>query len=264
VTRIPAGKVALHVREQGSAAPVLLVHGFPLKHTMWDAQFEALASKYRLIAPDLRGFGASQVTKGTVSMEELADDLAALLDTLNVSEPITFCGLSMGGYVGWEFFRKYRDRVRSLVMCDTRAACDTADAADARRQLATDVLATGPSLLVESLLPRLVSPVTLEKRPQIVEALRSIILSAPPEGIAAALNGMANRRDARDLLDKIDVPTLLVVGRDDALSPVDEMREMADSIATSTLVVVDDAGHLSPMERADVVNAALADFLPLV
>ncbi len=262
-TRIPAGKVALHVREEGSGTPVLLVHAFPLNHEMWNDQFDALASKYRLIAPDLRGFGHSQVIEGTATMKEMADDLAALLDSLNVSQPVTLCGLSMGGYVIWEFLRAYRQRVRSLILCDTRATADTGSVAEQRLELASEVLAAGSELLVERLGPKLISSATREKRPEVVERVNEMIRSAPPQGVAAALRGMAERRDSSDLLEQIDVPTLLVVGRDDELTPPDEMRSMADSIATARFEIIDEAGHLPAMEQSDAFNALLADFLPL-
>jgi len=261
--RIPAGKLSFHVREEGTGTPLLFVHGFPLDHTMWNAQISTLSAKYRVIAPDLPGFGNSQVVDGTLTMAEMADGLADLLDALNISQKVTFCGLSMGGYVAWDFFRRHRQRVRSLILCDTRAAPDTTDAAQARRTLAEEVLSTGSEMLVERMLPRLVSQSTIDGRPDVVDSLKQMISSASPQGVAAALRGMAERADSRPLLDEIDVPALLICGRDDELSPPEEMRGMAESIATSRFTVIQDAGHMAPMEQSDEVNAVIAEFLPL-
>ena len=113
--------IRLATVDQGRGPPVLLIHGFPLDHSMWDGQIETISSRYRVLAPDLRGFGQSGVTDASVSMEQHADDLAALMDALGIADPIVLCGLSMGGYIAFEFWRKYSPRLRALVLCDTRS-----------------------------------------------------------------------------------------------------------------------------------------------
>ena len=253
--------VELATVDSGAGVPVVLVHGFPLDHTMWDAQREALSRVYRVIAPDLRGFGRSGVTEGTVTMEQFADDLAALLDGLGVDEPVVLCGLSMGGYVAWQFWRKYAPRVRALVLCDTRAAADTPEAARGRLETADRVLREGPAPLVEAMIPKLLPESSRKKNPHVADSLRRVILAADPRGIAAAARGMAERPDVTALLGQIRCPTLVLVGRLDRISTPDQMRAIADAIADARFVPIAEAGHVSPMENPDAVSAAMLEFL---
>lgn len=244
------------------AAPVLLfVHGFPLTHAMWREQVEAFRATYRVLVPDLRGFGQSEVTPGTVGMDRFAADLDCLLDALGINEPIVLCGLSMGGYIAFQFVQKYAARLRGLVLCDTRAAADTPDARKGRAQLAADVLANGPAPAADAMLPRLCGPKTLGERPGILPFLKEMILANSPAGIAAALGGMAARPDMRPLLPTIAVPTLVLVGADDVISPPAEMRELAAAIPDAEFAIVPSAGHMAPLEDPAAANAALARFL---
>jgi len=247
--------------DEGTGLPVVLVHGFPLDHAMWDAQVEALKGEHRVIVPDLRGFGRSGVTEGTVTMEQFADDVAGLLDALGIQKRVLVAGLSMGGYVVFQFFRRHRGRVRGLVLCDTRAGADTPEAAAARRETAGQVLREGPGSLVENMPARLFAGATLRDRPELDESLRRVIAGTDPRGIAAASRGMAERPDDTPLLPEIDCPTLVVVGGEDAISPPEEMGRIAAAIPGARLVEVPDAGHMSPMENPAAVNAALREFL---
>ena len=256
-----AGGIELATVDQGSGLPLVLVHGFPLDHTMWNAQVEALSSHYRVIAPDLRGFGQSGVTPGKVTMEQFADDLAALLDCLGVDEPVVFCGLSMGGYVAWQFWRRHRSRVRGLILCDTRAVADTAEQAAGRLTMADRAVREGPAPLVEGMMPKLFARGTVEADPDLVESLRQVMLRSDPEGIAAAGRGMAERPAATATLSRIDCPTLVIVGQFDAISTVEEMRSIAAAIPGAGFVEIAGSGHMSPMERPAEVNAAIAGFL---
>jgi 3-oxoadipate enol-lactonase len=261
---VRAGAVELLALERGAGMPVVLVHGFPLDHSMWDAQIAALGARFRTIAVDLRGFGSSQVVAGTSTMEQMADDVAAMLDALGVDEPVVFCGLSMGGYVVFEFWRKHRDRLRALVLCDTRAAADTPEAARGRTELVERVLSEGTVPLADAMLPKLFAPTTLARQPNPATIERQTILAQRPEGVAAALRGMAARRDFRDQLASIDLPTLVIVGEHDAISTVDEMRSIAQAIAGAEFVIVPDAGHMSPLENPDGFNEAIEQFLTRV
>jgi pimeloyl-ACP methyl ester carboxylesterase len=259
--RVSIGDMELAVVDRGQGVPLLLVHGFPLDHSMWSGQIEGLSDSCRVIAPDLRGFGQSDVTDGTVTMAQLADDLAALLDGLDVNEPVIFCGLSMGGYVGWEFFIRHRDRLRGLVLCDTRAICDTPEGAQGRRDGAAKVLAEGPQVLVDGMIPKLFGRATVANRPELVEQTRQVMMNTPPQGVAAAARGMAQRIDATSLLPKIDCPTLVVVGEEDAISTVDEMRGFAAAIANAQIVEIAGVGHMSPLEDPAAVNKAIREFV---
>jgi 3-oxoadipate enol-lactonase len=245
----------------GSGPLVVLVHGFPFDHSMWNAQIEALAADHRVIAPDLRGFGQSEPFGETVGMEQFADDLAALLDVISISKPIVLCGLSMGGYIAFQFWRKYADRLRGLILCDTRAICDTPEMAAGRREMAERVLREGPAPLVDGMIPKLFAPSTLEHRPEVVASLRKIMMSHHPTGIAAALRGMAERPDSNPLLPEIRCPTLVIAGQFDAISTPDEMRGIAAAIPKTRFVEIAGCGHMAPLECPAKVNAAMKDFL---
>jgi pimeloyl-ACP methyl ester carboxylesterase len=228
---------------------------------MWKFQLGPLAAHSRVIAPDLRGFGASQVVGPMATMEQIADDLAGLLIGLDVAEPIVLCGLSMGGYVAFQFLRKYRSRLRGLILADTRSLADTPQAAAGRLKLAAHVLEAGTGYAADAMLPRAFAPATFRDNPAITEFARQMVLGQSREGVAAALHGLAARPDVTDLLATIDLPTLVIVGEDDAISPADEMRAMAAAIVNSELAVIPSAGHLPPLENPQAFNAAVERFL---
>jgi pimeloyl-ACP methyl ester carboxylesterase len=256
--------IDLHVIDRGRGPVLLFVHGFPLDHSMWQAQLDEFSKTHRVIAPDLRGFGRSAVTAGTVRMEMFAGDLSALLDKLRIDEPIVYCGLSMGGYIGWEFVRRHTSRVGALVLCDTRSASDTPAAAAARLQLAATVLEKGSAAAVATMLPKLLAQRTRENRPEIAESLKAVIAATHPEAIAAALRGMAERPDSTPMLSGIRQPALVIVGREDALTPVKEMRALAERMPAARFVEIADAGHMAPLENPEAVNAAIREFLAAV
>jgi 3-oxoadipate enol-lactonase len=245
----------------GGGDPLLLVHGFPLDHSMWQGQIEEFSRRRRVIAPDLRGFGGSQATEGVVTMEQMADDLAALLDFLEIREPVVFCGLSMGGYIALEFRRKHADRLKALILCDTRAAADKPEVAANRLAMAGRVLREGPKPLVDSMLPKVFSPKTVIDRPRVVEEMERVMLRTDARGIAAAARGMAQRRDFTAELKNIRCPTLVLVGADDALSPPTEMQALAAAIPLAQSYIVPAAGHLAPYEQPHAANAAIAAFI---
>ncbi len=247
--------------DQGSGTPVVLVHGFPLDHAMWNAQIDALSENHRVIVPDLRGFGRSGASDGTVTMQQFADDLAALLDGLEVDRPVVVCGLSMGGYVALQFWQKYRSRLRGLILCDTRAVSDTPEMAAARLEMAERVLREGPAPLVEGMVPKLFAQTTAQEQPEMVDSLRRVMMDSNPKGIAAAARGMAQRPEMVSRLAEIDCPTLVIVGEQDAISTPDEMRTIARAIPNARFVEIAGCGHMSPMERPAEVSAAMLEFL---
>lgn len=251
----------LNVVERGQGAPLMLVHGYPLDHSMWQGQLAALSAACRVIAPDLRGLGASDVAPGTATMEQLADDLAKLLDAMQINEPVFFCGLSMGGYVAWQFALRHRARLSKLILCDTRAIADSPEAAAGRRKTAEKVLAEGAAIAADAIVPKLFAPATYRQQPQIVEATRQVILRTKPEGIAAALRGMAERPDVTAKLPQLDVPALVLCGQHDGISPPDEMRQIAAKLPNARFLEIADAGHMAPLEQPEAVNAAIREFL---
>jgi pimeloyl-ACP methyl ester carboxylesterase len=227
---------------------------------MWDAQVEALSPRFRVIVPDQRGFGESPAPPGPLSMDRLADDVAALLDHLRLRR-IVVCGLSMGGYVAFAFARRHADRLQGIAFCDTKAAADTPEARKGRADMIELVAAKGMAPVAERMLPRLLAPATLQRRPEVADRVRRMILRAPPDSVRGVLQGMADRPDSTPLLPVLRCPALFVVGAQDVLSPPEEAGGMCARVPNGRLVVVPDAGHLAPVESPAVVNAALSEFL---
>lgn len=257
--------IELAYADEGAGATVLLVHGFPLDRAMWDDQVESLARDFRVLAPDLRGFGDSGIgpddAEAGVAMTTYSDDLAALLDAAGVDEPVVLAGFSMGGYVGWQFALNYADRLRALVACDTRAIADTPEAAANRQAMASEVLAAGNSAAAEAMAPKLLAPRTLKFGGETVARLMTMIRRATPAGVAAAQRGMAARPDVRDRLSEIACPALVVVGEEDAISSPEEMAEIAAALPDANYATIPAAGHMSPMENPADFNAVVRQFL---
>lgn len=258
---IEVSGVRYRVMDQGVGPAILFVHGFPLDHTMWSAQVEEFSKTYRVIAPDLRGFGGTDGALYAVSMEQFADDLADLLSALQVERPITFCGLSMGGYIGWQFALRHPTWLGRLIQCDTRAAADSTEAAANRLKMADIVLKEGPEPVAWAMMPKLFDPSTPQRQPALVDRVRQMVMQTSPIAIAAAHRGMAVRPDVTSQLAHFRVPTLVIVGEHDLISPAAEMKGIADSLPNARFVSVVNAGHLSPMENPTVVNAAIREFL---
>jgi pimeloyl-ACP methyl ester carboxylesterase len=255
-------RTSLHFVEAGRGSPLLLVHGFPLDHSMWTGQIEPLSRQCRVIAPDLPGFGKSAGNSDGVStMGQFADDLAQLLDELGIDEPITFCGLSMGGYIAWQFWKRHADRLSRLILCDTRAAADTEEMARGRRLAAGRVLDEGLTEFIDAMVPKLFAEETVRDNPAIVEATLQVMRTTAPKSVAAALRGMAEREDMSSELSKIEVPALVICGEHDAISHSDEMRTIAAAMPNANFFEVAGAGHMSPLEQPDRVNAAIIEFL---
>jgi pimeloyl-ACP methyl ester carboxylesterase len=249
--------VRIHYRDAGSGVPVLLLHAFPLSGKMFDAQVAALADRARFIVPDHRGFGRSSTGEGPATMERLAEDGLALLDHLAIGSAVVG-GVSMGGYAAMALLRQDPGRVRGLVLADTQASADDAAARTARAQLAQAVLARGMEVLVEGQLPRLLAP----SAPDAVRArVASLIRENTPAGAAAALAGMAERVDSRDILARFGGPALVVVGAEDGITPLPRARAMADLIPGAELAEIPGAGHLASLEAPDAFNALLEAFL---
>jgi pimeloyl-ACP methyl ester carboxylesterase len=258
----------IHYADRGSGRPLVLVHGFPLDHTMWTGLIDALAGPaVRILAPDLRGFGRSplgSIPGDKVTMDDFARDLAAWLEGLEIREPIILCGLSMGGYIAFQFWRHFAACLRGLILCDTKATADTPEGAAGRHAMAERVLREGTAPLVETMLPKLLAEDTMRERPELVERLRSMIAAGNPQGIAAAARGMAERPDMTAVLGEIGSATLVVVGRHDAISPPAEMRGLAAAIPGAKLAEIPAAGHLAPMENPAAVAAAVREFLATI
>jgi len=256
----------MHYEDQGQGPAVLFVHGFPLDHTLWTHQIEALSDAYRVIAVDLRGHGQSEATPGPYSMATLADDLHGLLQALEV-ERATLAALSMGGYVLMAFWRAYPQSVRALVLTDTRAGADTPEGRQKRKETVEQVRAEGTEDVIEGMLPRLLSRTTMRDKPEVVAHTREMMARASVEGVIGALQGMAARPDSTPTLKTVSVPTLIVVGEQDVITPPDTAQAMQDAILTGgrttqvKLVQVPDVGHMVPIEAPETYNQLLRGFL---
>lgn len=250
--------VKFFYQDKGEGTPILFIHGFPLNHQMWRPQIDELSSLARVIAPDLRGYGDSQSTPGAYTMESLADDCANLLDAIGITSPVIVAGLSMGGYISLAFYRKYRERVASLVLASTRAGADSDQARESRDRMAELANRAGPGAIAEAMLPKLMAPQNYHRRPGLVRDLKSIMESSSTDGVVGALQGMKTRPDSTPLLPQIQVPTLVIHGEDDQIIPPAEAALMADSIPGSRLHIVPDAGHMPTLEQPETFNQLLS------
>jgi pimeloyl-ACP methyl ester carboxylesterase len=244
----------------GQGPAVLLLHAFPLSRLMWRPQLEALQDRYRVVAPDLRGFGASSGFVGPPSVETMADDAARLLDELKVDQAVVG-GLSMGGYVALAFARRHAGRLRGLILADTRAEPDDEAGRANRDRLIAEASGSTGAVFIESMLPKLVGATTLGQRPEVVAEVRHIAAGQVAAGIVGALKALRDRPDARGGLAAIAVPTLVIVGSEDVLTPPAVARELAGRIGGARLEEIDGAGHLSNLEQPQRFNAAVRAFL---
>jgi len=262
VVRHEVGAVTLSVDIRGDGPALLLVHGFPLDRSLWMHQVATL-SGWRRIAPDLRGLGEADAPEGGYSMAVYADDLARLLDKLRVAKAVV-AGLSMGGYVAFEMLRRHRDRVAGLILCDTKAEPDTADGRKARDEMAALAREKGAAAVAERMVPKLLGRTTRQTQPQLVQQVTDMIARAPVSGIVGALEAMRDRPDSTPLLPTITVPTLIVVGQEDDLTPPANARTMVDAIPHAALTTIAGAGHASPLEAPTAVSRVMAEFLEAV
>jgi pimeloyl-ACP methyl ester carboxylesterase len=247
--------------DAGQGAAVVLLHAFPLERGMWRPQSAALPGGCRLLTPDLRGFGGSGGWTGPPSVEQMADDVAGLLDALAVREPVVLGGLSMGGYVALAFARRHPQRLRGLILADTRAEADN-DEARANRDRLIAFAETHPARdVLEQMLPRLVSDGTRQHRSEVIEEVRRLASAQSPAGISGALRAMRDRPDSRPFLGRIRVPTLVLVGSEDVLTPPTMAQTLVEGIAGARLATLPGAGHLSNLEQPAAFNAALGEFV---
>jgi 3-oxoadipate enol-lactonase len=244
----------------GDGPPVLLLHPFPANHEFWMPVAEALSTRYRVILPDLRGHGESEVGQGPATMEKHAADIARVLDDADVGR-VPIIGVSIGGYAMFEFWRKHRGRVAALGLFNTKAPADNAEARAARLQAANDVLERGTEAFFESMIPKLLGKTTREMRPDLVAGAMRMLRKMSPDDIAQVQRGMAARPDSVETLKTINVPTLFVTGEDDLLTGVNEATLMQQQIAGSQMRVIPKAGHYSPWEQSEEAAKLLRQFL---
>ncbi len=258
--RIAVRGIEMVVDDVGRGEPVVLVHGFPLGRALWDPLVADLRDSCRVVTYDLRHHGETGGADVATSMEDFADDLLGVIDSLDLPRAVVG-GLSMGGYAILQAVRKAPARFRALLLFDTRATPDTEEARKGRFETAARVRRDGPDAFVAAFVEKLVSPSTWTGKPQVVEAVRSMAARSTAAGIARTLEALADRPSYVEVLPAIDVPTLVVVGEDDGITPPAMAELIASGVRGSKLVTVPQAGHVSPIERPDVVGPAVRGFL---
>lgn len=244
----------------GDGPPVVLLHPFPANHEFWLPVADALATRYRVILPDLRGHGDSDVGEGPATMEKHAADIACVMDDADVGRA-PLVGVSIGGYILFEFWRKLRGRVAALGLCNTKAPADSPAARAVRLQAANDVVDRGTELFFEGMVQKVMAKTTREMRPDLVEGALRMMRKMSPEDVAQVQRGMAARPDSVETLKTINVPTLVITGDEDAMTGVNEAELLRQYIAGSEMRVIPRAGHYSPWEQSEAASKLLRQFL---
>jgi 3-oxoadipate enol-lactonase len=247
----------------GIGPPVVLLHPFPANHELWKPAAQALVSHYRVILPDLRGHGDSGVGEGPATMEKHAADIARVLDHEEIPRA-PFVGVSIGGYVLFEFWRKYRERAETLVLCNTKAQADTPEGRAGRLQAAAEVMDRGTEPFFESMLFKLLGKTTCNTRPDLVEGALRMMRKMSPQDVAMVQRGMAERQDSVETLKTINVPAMLITGDEDVFTGPAEAELMRQNTPGSQMKVIPRAGHYSPWEQPEEVGKILRQFLDAV
>jgi 3-oxoadipate enol-lactonase len=251
--------ITLAYSDRGTGLPLVFLHAFPLNRTMWAQQEDALASEFRIITVDLRGHGESDAPLWRYTLDQSADDVHALLNHLAIQQAL-FVGLSMGGYILFAFYRKYAARVKGMILADTRAQADTEEGKQGRFQMAQTAYNKGPSTIADIMIPKLLSPTTIQARPEIVQNVRRMIEGNQISGIAGDLMAMAERPDSIPLLSHITCPTQIIVGELDQATPPSDARLMADHIPNARLAIISGAAHLANIEQPEAFNQIVGAF----
>jgi pimeloyl-ACP methyl ester carboxylesterase len=251
-------------QESGSGKPVILLHAFPLSRKMWQPQIEALnAAGFHVILPDLRGFGENHNFADINSMEDSAKDVCELMDNLKIERAI-IGGLSMGGYVTFNFYRLFPEKFAGLLLFDTSSLADTEEKRESRFDLIDEIEKSGSQALINGMLPNLICDWTKENNPALVEKLKTMFAETNPQAAIAALRGMAERKDHSDILKNINVPTLLIFGEHDKVTNLEIAEKMKAEIPDAALTTIKNAGHYSNLEQPEAFNDALVSFVKLV
>ncbi|OGW49744.1 MAG: hypothetical protein A2V62_04345 [Nitrospirae bacterium RBG_19FT_COMBO_58_9] len=251
--------ITMAYNDRGTGLLIVFLHAFPLNRSMWAAQEQALSSQFRIITIDLRGHGESDAPLWRYTLDQSADDVNTLLDQLAIQQAL-FVGLSMGGYTLFAFYRKYPARVKGLILADTKAQADTAEGTEGRFQMAQTAYKQGPSAIADIMIPKLLSPATIQARPEIVQQVRAMIERNQISGIAGDLMAMAERPDSIPLLSQITCPTQIIVGELDQATPPSDAKLMADQIPNAQLAIIPGAAHLANLEQPEAFNQIVAAF----
>jgi 3-oxoadipate enol-lactonase len=254
--------ISLNVIERGLpiGIPVVFIHGFPFSHEMWNLQMHALPQNVRAIAYDVRGHGLSDVGDGQYTIELFVDDLIGLLDHLGISKAI-LCGLSMGGYIALRAMERFPQRIAGLILCDTKSEADTDIAKINRSATLSLIKRSGVQSFTDDFLKRIFWNNTFENNPQAIQFIRNIIEANSPLGICGTLLALASRTDTTALLPSINIPTCIIVGEQDTLTPPSTSQKMHELISDSEYHIIPKAAHMSNIENPSIFNEILLAFL---
>ena len=255
-------QLQLEVRRAGNpqAPKIVFLHAFPLNHAMWDAQIAHFQDLYDCIAPNFRGFGDSTPFEVKPTFEAMARDIKTLLDALQIEEKVVICGLSMGGYCAFEFWRAFPDAVRALVLCDTRADADSSEARESRNEMLGFALRNDSRAVAQKMLPKLLGKSNANREDWAFE-IEEMAARSRHENLAATIQALRDRRDSTPILGEIAVPTLVICGEEDEISTPQTMQEMAAKIPNAQFALIEGAGHLSNIENPARFDEVLEGFL---
>lgn len=253
-------RISIAYEDHGSGLPLLLIHGFPLSRRIWYPQIRGLSNDFRLIAPDLRGFGESDAPDGAYSIDLFADDMIGLLDHLGLDR-VVICGMSMGGYVAMNMLDRYPERVRAACFMVTRGAADDEAGKERRKTLAREVLSQGPQIVIDAFSRVLFSSTAGDDEAAVITEVCRIMANTPSAGLAGGLLAMKDRQDYTGKLAGFNIPSLVIGAANDLAIPPAESRTIAELLPDARLAIIPDAGHMAGMENPAAVNRELREFL---
>lgn len=258
---IPVNNFELSYDDLGEGnIPIIFLHGFPFDKSMWQGQLDFLKLAYRVIACDIRGFGKSIDEKSPLSIDLFADDLIAFMNQLNIEKTIV-CGLSMGGFITLNAHQRFPDRFEALILADTQCIADTPEAKEKRYEAISEIEVNGVANFNEGFIKKVFHEDSFTNKKELVEELRSVVFSNSEHIIQQGLVALAERSETCSALDKISIPTLIICGREDIVTPLTESEAMKESIPGAKLQIIEKAGHVSNLEQPDEFNKHLFNFL---
>jgi 3-oxoadipate enol-lactonase len=262
MTKAKVNHIEIAYETYGKGTPIVLIHGHPFDHTMWYPQVEAFSASYRVITPDLRGYGKTNLPGSIATrFEDYATDLLSLMDHLGVNS-FHLAGLSMGGQIIMEMFRQAPSRIKTLIFADTFAGPDTPDVKQGRYDTATRLEKEGMEAYADEVIYKMIRPAHVSSQPEVAGHVLKMMKASSPTGAATALRARAERIDyLKDVLPEINIPTLVIVGREDEYTPVAKAEELKNNLQNCKLVIIEDAGHMPNLEHPEEFNKAVLDFL---
>jgi 3-oxoadipate enol-lactonase len=262
VATIKANNISVNYKVNGDGEPILLIHGHPFDNTMWDLQTKAFSKLYKVIAPDVRGYGKSSLPKSAPTrFEDYAKDMLALMDALAIDN-FHVAGLSQGGQIIMEIFRQAPSRIKSMIFADTFASLDTPEVKQGRYDTADRLEKEGMDTYSDEVIYKMIKPEHVTSQPTVAAHVIKMMKATSPKGAATALRARAERIDyLKDILPGINVPTLVIVGRQDEYTPVAKAEELRQNLQNCKLIIIEDAGHMPNLEHPDKFNEIVLNFL---